>query len=110
MTPPFITHDSWAFKKILIQSMKLVTKPNFSNVVSKNLWPKESKVFLLSIVNTYSLVLNFSVTSSKSEINLPHWVIHLLATSAICCYKFNNGSTFLSLAEKKIWNKITVNV
>ena len=37
-------------KKILMQSMKLVPKPNFSNVVSKKLWFKESKAFSISVV------------------------------------------------------------
>ena len=50
VTPPFITHDSCSFKNILIQSMKLVPKPNFYNAVIKKLWPKESKAFSISIV------------------------------------------------------------
>ena len=50
--------------------MKLVPKPNFSNVVSKKLWFKESKAFSISVVTKQPLVLNFSVTSSKSEISL----------------------------------------
>ena len=48
VTTPFITFDSWSFKKILIQSMKLVPKPNFSNVVCKRLWSKLSKAFSIS--------------------------------------------------------------
>ena len=64
--------------------MKLVSKPNFSNVVSKKIWFKETKDFFLPIFTKSFLVLNFSVTSSKSKICLPDSLIHLLATYAVC--------------------------
>ena len=78
----------------------LVPKPNFSNIIGKKLWSKKLKASSMLIVTIYPLVLNFSVTSSKSEISLLDSLIHLLATHPAFLEEINNRSTFLSLAEK----------
>lgn len=51
--------------------------------LGKKLWSKESKAFLIWIVTKSPLVLNFLVTSSKSEMSLPDLLIYLLATYAV---------------------------
>ena len=46
------------------------------------------------------LVKSYGLKNQRSKISYPDLLIHLLATYAVCCDKINNGSTFLSLAEK----------
>ena len=68
------------FKNLLIQIYECDLKPNFPSKEIKSAWSRESKGFSISMVTRYSLLLNFSNTSTLSEKSLLDSFMNLFAT------------------------------
>ena len=70
VAPQFITHDSWSFNQISIYVIKFLPYPNFVKMELRKLFSKESKAVSISIASRNPLILNQSLISTMSEINL----------------------------------------
>ena len=57
--PPFITQDSWSFKNIFMQSIKVLLNPNFPRALIRKVWLSESKAFSMSVFTKYPFTFTF---------------------------------------------------
>ena len=93
--------------KAFIPTNEIITKYNiFKKIKEKKAWSKESKLFSISVVSTNLSVLEMSMISLISAIDLLLWLVNLLLTCVIYYSKIIFGKTFLTLAArvfKKNW-------
>ena len=77
---PYITNESLFLIKIYVHEIDSLTNLNFFNTELRKSFPRESKAFSISIVTRNIPVLNLSMISVMSEINLPLYTIKVFFT------------------------------
>ena len=112
----FITHDSWFFHNILIQSIKLSQKPYFLRAAMSKVWFIELKAFSKSIVIKYRLNFSISHTSLISEARRPlspinplsTWMVWpgLIKTGSKNFYRVSFKYSFLIQVKQKDWARV----